>query len=133
LFHDMSLDDEAIAEAFRALRDNPDDKQMIMNFIGLVFSSENKENEVDRALENDPGDEAYSRNAQEPNEEEGLPHVTGDTWVLLEANGADPVEYLIYNDQPVDRGRGEFLATDTPVSDLIGKAKGDLVIRNAGR
>jgi tetratricopeptide (TPR) repeat protein len=112
---------EAVAQAFRALRSKPDDKQMIMGFIAIITSTE-------AALTPPEGD--VIREA-EPLHDSGL--VTPDCWVRLVAEGSDPVEYTIYNDPPADAGKGEYLATDPVVADLVGKARGDVIIRNLGR
>jgi tetratricopeptide (TPR) repeat protein len=135
LLHKTSSRDEAIAQSFQALRDKPDDVQIIMNFIGLVMSPDMQNDRIDEALAGTvPDDPSQSESEGEAaREEKGLPVVVSDTWVRLTTQGADPIEYLIYEKPPVDLGNGEYLVTDSAVADIVGKAKGEIVIRNPGQ
>lgn len=126
LLKETGADAEALAQAFTALRQEPDDKQLIMNFVGIVATEAAEE-----PLEVKP--DPAGGEAEPVSVDEGLPTVVADSWVRLVTDRASPVEYLIYSSPPVNAGRNEYLASDPAIQDILGKKRGEVVIRNAGR
>jgi tetratricopeptide (TPR) repeat protein len=99
-------EDLALNEALRAFRESPHDAQFHRALIHISQMDRRPPVNVDE--------------------------VAPETHVVLSGAGDKTIEYTIYSKQPVDRHRGEMLATDAQEAGLLGKKVGEYVVWRAG-
>jgi tetratricopeptide (TPR) repeat protein len=99
----------ALTLAYRALREYPNDPRLHVACVGVFFRAESAPASL------------FVRDV-----------VTADTWLKLEADDGEELDYLILSEAPVDVRRNEMLASDQRAQPFLGLRPEDTVVLREG-